>query len=162
MTRLGDFWKFLVTNFLTKVAQMYVDFLGYFENFQFHFLTTVVTFWATLGLLNISASGHTGVTRVHFIDGRVNEWVDSHRWLKVTFLMTEKSFFPPSLARAIKKKKNIDDVNRNFSTKASLWDAVLMSDMDKCYLSSTYSRLRRVRKDFMPNSGWQLGSFWKH
>ena len=31
VTRLGDFLKFLVTNFLTKVAQIFGDYLGYFE-----------------------------------------------------------------------------------------------------------------------------------
>ena len=28
VARLGDFWNFLVTNFITKVAQMFGDFLG--------------------------------------------------------------------------------------------------------------------------------------
>ena len=28
VTRLGDFWKFLVTNYLLNVAQMFCDFLG--------------------------------------------------------------------------------------------------------------------------------------
>ena len=45
VTRLDDFWKLFVTNFLTQVAQMYVDFLGSFENIHYH----VVTFWATFG-----------------------------------------------------------------------------------------------------------------
>ena len=31
VTRLGDFWKILVTNFLTKVAQIIEDFLGFLE-----------------------------------------------------------------------------------------------------------------------------------
>ena len=35
VTRLGDFWKFFVTNFLTKVAQIFVDFWGYYENLAF-------------------------------------------------------------------------------------------------------------------------------
>ena len=30
-TRLGDFWKLLATNFLTKVAQIFGNFLGYCE-----------------------------------------------------------------------------------------------------------------------------------
>ena len=63
MTRLGDFWNFLVTNFITKVAQMFGDFLGSCENY--HFLSQI--FEATFGqllekleLLFISTSGHTG------------------------------------------------------------------------------------------------------
>ena len=28
VTRLGDFWNFLVTNFIKKIAQMFGDFLG--------------------------------------------------------------------------------------------------------------------------------------
>ena len=35
VTRLGDFWKFWVTNFLAKVVQMYVDFLNSFECIKF-------------------------------------------------------------------------------------------------------------------------------
>ena len=35
VTRLGDFWKFLATNFLPKVAQMYSDSLGSSENIIF-------------------------------------------------------------------------------------------------------------------------------
>ena len=31
VTRFGDFWKFLVTNFLTKVAQIYKRSWDYFE-----------------------------------------------------------------------------------------------------------------------------------
>ena len=31
VTKLGDFWKFLVTKFLSKVAQIICNFLGYFE-----------------------------------------------------------------------------------------------------------------------------------
>ena len=53
VTRLDDFWKLFVTNFLTQVAQMYVDFLGSFENI--HFGQRLEIF----GLLYISASGHT-------------------------------------------------------------------------------------------------------
>ena len=31
VTRLDNFWKFLATNFLTKVAQLFGDFWGLFE-----------------------------------------------------------------------------------------------------------------------------------
>ena len=31
VTRLGDFWKFLATNFLTKVTKIFGNFLGYCE-----------------------------------------------------------------------------------------------------------------------------------
>ena len=33
--RLGDFWKFLGTKFITKVAQIIGNFLGYFKNLTF-------------------------------------------------------------------------------------------------------------------------------
>ena len=36
VTRLGDFRKFLVTKFLTKVAQIICNFLGYFEKPHYH------------------------------------------------------------------------------------------------------------------------------
>ena len=32
VTRLGDIWKFLVKKFLSKVAQIFGDFLAYFES----------------------------------------------------------------------------------------------------------------------------------
>ena len=35
VTRLGEFWNSLVTNFITKVAQMFDDFLGSCENHHF-------------------------------------------------------------------------------------------------------------------------------
>lgn len=37
VTKLVDFLKFFVSNFLTKEAQMYVDFLGSFEYITFMF-----------------------------------------------------------------------------------------------------------------------------
>ena len=62
VTRLGDFWNFFVTNFITKAAQMFGDFLVSCENH--HLLSKIgkATFWATFGktwLLFISTSGHT-------------------------------------------------------------------------------------------------------
>ena len=45
--RLGDFWNFLAINFVTKVAQMFGDFLGNCENHHILSQTGEVTFWAT-------------------------------------------------------------------------------------------------------------------
>ena len=36
VTRMGEILKFMLTDFLTKVAQMYVELLGCFENIHFH------------------------------------------------------------------------------------------------------------------------------
>ena len=47
MTRLGGFWYFLATNFITKVAQMFGNILGRCENHRFLSQTGEVTFWAT-------------------------------------------------------------------------------------------------------------------
>ena len=61
MTRLGNFFKKLVTKISTKVAKCFVT-LGYFENTTFHVKTAVAAFWPTFGKfgpLVISASGHT-------------------------------------------------------------------------------------------------------
>ena len=58
VTRLGDFWKFLVTNFLTKVAQMYVDFLDILKTSIF-MDKLFRHYWNIFGLLYISVSGHT-------------------------------------------------------------------------------------------------------
>ena len=35
VARLGDFWNFLVTNFITKVAQMFGDFLAVVKTIPF-------------------------------------------------------------------------------------------------------------------------------
>ena len=45
MTRLGDFSKFLVTNFNTKVAQIFGAIL---KGVTFYVKTAVVTFWGSL------------------------------------------------------------------------------------------------------------------
>ena len=47
VTRLGDFWTFLLTNFLSTVAQMDENSLGYFETIDFQVKSVVATFWAT-------------------------------------------------------------------------------------------------------------------
>ena len=54
VTRLGDFWKFLATNILTKVAQIFGNFLGCCEKHYFvsknccgSFLGRVWKNWAT-------------------------------------------------------------------------------------------------------------------
>ena len=56
-------FKVLVANFLTKVAQIFGNLLGYFEKMAFlrkiccgYFF---VTFWAKIGLLSAMKSGHT-------------------------------------------------------------------------------------------------------
>ena len=49
VTRLGEFWNFLVTNFITKVAQMFGDILGSCENHRFLSRTGEATFWAFFG-----------------------------------------------------------------------------------------------------------------
>ena len=46
---MGRFLKFPVTNFLSKVAKMFGDLLGYFERHHFLGKTAVDTFWATFG-----------------------------------------------------------------------------------------------------------------
>ena len=52
-TRLGDFWKFLVTNFITKVAQIFWDFPWYFE-----VKTAVATFFGGNSASFYSISSH--------------------------------------------------------------------------------------------------------
>ena len=47
VTRLGNFWKFLATDFLRKVSQLFNNFRGYFENIILKVKTAVSTFWAT-------------------------------------------------------------------------------------------------------------------
>ena len=44
---MGDFSKFLVTNFHTKEDQVFSDFLGYLQKYHFLVKTAIVTFWAT-------------------------------------------------------------------------------------------------------------------
>ena len=49
VTGLADFWKFLDTNNLSKVAQMFDDILGYSESVTFYIQTALAVFWATFG-----------------------------------------------------------------------------------------------------------------
>ena len=49
VTRLGDIWKCLVTNILSKVAQMFDNILGYLESVTFYIQTALAIFWATFG-----------------------------------------------------------------------------------------------------------------
>ena len=49
VTRLGNFFIFLAINFITKVAQMFGDFLGGCENRCFLSQTGEANFWATFG-----------------------------------------------------------------------------------------------------------------
>ena len=62
VTRLGGFWNFLATNFITKVAQMFGDFLGSCEKHCFLKSNLIGyfwgNFWKNLGFF-ISTSGHT-------------------------------------------------------------------------------------------------------
>ena len=51
VTRLGDFWRFLVTNFLLKVAQMYGDFSGFLKSIPFDVKTAVATFLAGIRVI---------------------------------------------------------------------------------------------------------------
>ena len=52
VTRFGDFWKFLLTHFLTiLVAQIFGDFLGILKNVTLKTKTSVAKFWAILGKL---------------------------------------------------------------------------------------------------------------
>ena len=60
--QIGRFLKFLVTKFLTKVAQIISNFLGFFEQPHSYVKTDVATSWVfseTFGLLVTSTSGHT-------------------------------------------------------------------------------------------------------
>ena len=62
MTRLGDFIKFWLKYFVSKVAQMYSDFWAILKNVPVQIKTALAKFWATFenfGLLLISESGHT-------------------------------------------------------------------------------------------------------
>ena len=63
MTRLGDFRKFFVPKLLAKVAQIFVDFLVYFER-PFKVQTAATTtllgnILSEIGLLFNLTSGHT-------------------------------------------------------------------------------------------------------
>ena len=59
---MGNFRKFLATNLVTKIAQIFSDFLGYFEKAHIESKTDLATFVhlsENIGLLFISTSGHT-------------------------------------------------------------------------------------------------------
>ena len=63
MTRLGDFEKFLRTNFRAKVAKKIGDFWAVLKYYTYFLVeTAVATFWANCGNIRtifIPTSGHT-------------------------------------------------------------------------------------------------------
>ena len=61
VTRLGNFWKVAVINFLTKVSQTSGDFFGYFVQWDYsskHYLLWPLSVKIRL-LFSIASSGHT-------------------------------------------------------------------------------------------------------
>ena len=97
MARLGNFWKFLATNSITKVAPKYIWLLGYFEKDQKgknccgYYLDN---FWKLLGNIFFSAaSGHTG----RLINCGVNAtlgWIrDTELWLATILVQKSYSIF---------------------------------------------------------------------
>ena len=70
VTRLGDFWNSLVTNCITKVTQMFGDFLGSFEKHckKVKLVRLLLgQLLETLGLLFITTSGHTDCDRHNIV-----------------------------------------------------------------------------------------------
>ena len=71
----------LVTNIVTKVAQMFCKFLGYFEKHHCLVKTAVVSVWASYeenGLIFILTSGHTvcnssAMVRVYWLDHNTHD-----------------------------------------------------------------------------------------
>ena len=59
VTTLSDFWKFLVTIFLTKVAQIIYKFLGYLEKLHSPEKTHVSASWVSFG--NIWATFYSNI-----------------------------------------------------------------------------------------------------
>ena len=58
VTWLGDFGNFLATYFITKVAQVFIDLLGYFGKFHFCVKTAVSTLSQLLEKLGFSSFQH--------------------------------------------------------------------------------------------------------
>ena len=79
VTRSSDFWKLLAINFHTKVAQILIDFLGYFENMTFRVNTVVATFdnfwnyWATF-YFKVCSETRTATTYSFFRSRVVLSW----------------------------------------------------------------------------------------
>ena len=74
MTRCGPDWAIFerhFSNFLSKVAQISVEFWGYLKKIMLYVKTTFSAFWATfvnqIGLLQIPPSGHTVLPRENAI-----------------------------------------------------------------------------------------------
>ena len=83
VTRLGYFWKALVTNFHSKIAQTSGNFLGYFE--KYHLLTWnccqfKANFWRNWATF-ISSSGRTGIV----IRQKTYVWKNAFRYQELPF-----------------------------------------------------------------------------
>ena len=96
MTRLGDFLKFLSADILTKVAQIFNNFLGYFENIILKVKTIESTFWATFvenWVTLIPTSGHTDLRSPKFTKN-VSRKKSVLEEKKIKFRATRKSNQP--------------------------------------------------------------------
>ena len=97
--RLGNFWKVLSTKFLTKVAQIFCDFCGYFEEEDMFCKTTVDTYWTTfrkIGLLFVLTSGHTvcnvyACIRPSYSIFFVSSFPDSQKLILLSFMVDNRS-----------------------------------------------------------------------
>ena len=73
VTRLGDFFNFLATNCISKVAPIFGDFLDSCEAIAFNDKLAMLHFGQLLekfGLLFISASGHIGTDVLNKLNRR--------------------------------------------------------------------------------------------
>ena len=71
VTRLGYFWKFLVTNYLSKVAQIFGDFRVMLKTSLFKYKLQWLPIWATLekfGYISNPWSGHAVCHTSHKIN----------------------------------------------------------------------------------------------
>ena len=111
VTRLGDFWKFLVKVVVIKVAQMYSDFFGYFENNTFQVKTAVGTIGHLLekfGLLYLNILPHCfrrfssyiitlGQLIRYIVDFGLQHWARTLKWLSnainIAFALTKDDSF---------------------------------------------------------------------
>ena len=82
VTRLGNFWKILVANFLTKEAQMFGDSLCYFEKLKIQVKTVLVLFvllWKIVATFYFSILSHWWENEIEIDKGTEKEKQDL-RW----------------------------------------------------------------------------------
>ena len=96
VTRLGDFWKILSTNFLTKVAKIIGDFGAIYNNGTFYVKMLWLITFVILGLLFIATFAHSDSDQYLLglmLGGTMRKKSKAICWLKLFLFFVQRIWF---------------------------------------------------------------------